>query len=409
MKNIENLKQHPSDSDLRTVETAIIGHGPQGVAVATHLAAWGYDDFLMIAPNAPLSDWKNVTSRQGMTHYRSPFKHYLSLPGDLDISPENNDFQLPEPNAQGGRPSLAYLNGFHDEVVRKSGIQNHHLDGQVVNTNLNSDGTKDLTLEISKGNIAEKIRIQVNNVVLATGRGKPKKPDIQGFEDTRVIHSHEIDVTKRNWQGKNVLIIGSGQSGFGLSYAILERGGMVTLTSRSTPNINPLDFDAGYFGGKEYEEFKKKLLGQRADIIEAINARGRVHPHTHAAASSHENFTIAENTTVGSLISREHGVEVDGLRVFDLVICCTGYKTTFGENPWEEAFASVSEIHAGLPNVDTKTLEFKGVEGVYATGKLASLGHGPAAANFGMADMNAEAIATHLIRRSASTTPQNRF
>ena len=56
---------------------------------------------------------------------------------------------------------------------------------------------------------------------------------------------------------------------------------------------------------------------------------------------------------------------------------------------------SAARIGLGLPYVDVNNLSIEGMEGVYATGRMASLGNGPAASNFGMADVNSAAQSGH--------------
>ena len=77
------------------------------------------------------------------------------------------------------------------------------------------------------------------HVVIATGvSGIPRIPDIPGLENFagRIVHSSEYgDSTE--WQDRNVLVIGSGNSGHDIAQDLFSNGAKVTLVQRSPTSV----------------------------------------------------------------------------------------------------------------------------------------------------------------------------
>jgi cation diffusion facilitator CzcD-associated flavoprotein CzcO len=82
------------------------------------------------------------------------------------------------------------------------------------------------------------------HVVMATGAsGIPSLPDIPSLRDFggRILHSSEYDDGEM-WRGKNVLVIGSGNSGHDIAQDLHSAGAKVTLVQRSSTmvvNVEP--------------------------------------------------------------------------------------------------------------------------------------------------------------------------
>src|SRR5262249_18205927 len=82
------------------------------------------------------------------------------------------------------------------------------------------------------------------NVVVATGYTRapfrPSWPGLESFEGS-VLHSSDYRNGDR-WRGKNVLVVGFGNSGGEIAIDVAERGARPTLSVRSPVNIVPRDF-----------------------------------------------------------------------------------------------------------------------------------------------------------------------
>src|SRR5262249_56222017 len=82
------------------------------------------------------------------------------------------------------------------------------------------------------------------HVVMATGvSGIPNLPDIPTLRSFggKILHSSQYDDAKE-WKGKNVLVIGTGNSGHDIAQDLYSSGAQVTLVQRNSTmivNIEP--------------------------------------------------------------------------------------------------------------------------------------------------------------------------
>ncbi len=86
--------------------------------------------------------------------------------------------------------------------------------------------------------------VRPRHIVMATGvSGIPKWPDIPSLTNFkgRVVHSHEYD-DPTEWSGRNVMVIGTGNSGHDIAQDLHSNGARVTLVQRNPTlivNIEP--------------------------------------------------------------------------------------------------------------------------------------------------------------------------
>ncbi len=86
--------------------------------------------------------------------------------------------------------------------------------------------------------------VRPRHIVMATGvSGLPKRPEIPSLKNFkgRIVHSHEYD-DPTEWNGRNVLVIGTGNSGHDIAQDLHSNGAKVTLVQRSPTlivNIEP--------------------------------------------------------------------------------------------------------------------------------------------------------------------------
>jgi putative flavoprotein involved in K+ transport len=86
--------------------------------------------------------------------------------------------------------------------------------------------------------------VRPRHIVMATGvSGIPKRPDIPSLKNFRgrVVHSHEYD-DPTAWSQRNVMVIGTGNSGHDIAQDLHSNGARVTLVQRSPTlivNIEP--------------------------------------------------------------------------------------------------------------------------------------------------------------------------
>ncbi len=86
--------------------------------------------------------------------------------------------------------------------------------------------------------------VRPRHIVMATGvSGMPKRPEIPSLKNFkgRIVHSHEYD-DPTEWNGRNVMVIGTGNSGHDIAQDLYSNGARVTLVQRSPTlivNIEP--------------------------------------------------------------------------------------------------------------------------------------------------------------------------
>ncbi|WP_327177348.1 SidA/IucD/PvdA family monooxygenase [Streptomyces sp. NBC_01335] len=191
------------------------------------------------------------------------------------------------------------------------------------------------------------------NLVLGSG-AEPRLPDFaKPFEGERVVHSSNLTVTRPEWKGRRVLVVGSGQSGAEVvNHLISDENNLpasLTWTS-SRIGFQPLDdspFTNEWFSSTYVGYFNGLPAARRAEIIrEQQDAGGdgitdellgsvyrRLYHLDHVLRSELRHQLLASRRAVGL---EQHGSEivvdlhdvnrgdVERLPV-DLVIFCTGY------------------------------------------------------------------------------------
>ncbi len=378
--------------DRYHTRTTIIGNGLQGMAVAVNLAAQGDTDFKMVGPGRPLSGWKSVTSRQGMTTLRSRAPQFVSDPVDRQWTPKDfaaqRGMRYDDHVAEGDRLSTALMDAFHSNLLDRAGLKDELVDGLCTNLEVGMGGNFESVIQPKRG---EPYVLSSEHVVLAPGIGKPRIPTIPGINTQGVLHSHYRDV-RDDWRRKHALILGAGQTSWTLAEGILSHGGQVTMTTRSTPTIHRLDFDPAYFNGRLLDEFKIKPLDERIDEVREALSKGRVHPHTYDKVVSHPHFRLKEYIDVPAFKRWGFYVEAEGIGRFDEVLLGTGYKFDVNDLSFASGIFSHVYTHYGFPEVSTHSLEVESVPGLFMVGRGGALGHGPAVGNYGMGDLNAYVV-----------------
>jgi putative flavoprotein involved in K+ transport len=193
---------------------AIVGAGPTGLAVAAVLKAQGVEAVLVERDDAIGESWRRRYARLQLHTVR-----WLSgLPG-LAI----------ERSAGKWVPKDAYADYLvryarHHEIEPRLGVEVQRVD--------RTDGG--WTLQTSAGDVA------AQSVVVASGySARPFLPDWHGAETMgqRLVHSSEyVDGTP--YRGRDVLVVGSGNSGAEIAVDLVESGASnVRLSVRTPPNI----------------------------------------------------------------------------------------------------------------------------------------------------------------------------
>ena len=197
-------------SDFRAV---VVGAGPAGISAALSLQDHGIQPLLIDRAGKVAVSWRNRYDRLRLNTGRQ-FSH---LPG------------RPYPKGTPLYPTRDDVVDHLERYVHEDGGIEMQLDTDVVRIDRRSDGWRLVT---SSGDI------DADQVVIATGhQHTPVIPGWKGHFSGELLHSSEY----RNpapYQGKKVLVAGSGSSGMEIAHD-LATGGAATvwLSVRTPPNI----------------------------------------------------------------------------------------------------------------------------------------------------------------------------
>jgi putative flavoprotein involved in K+ transport len=192
----------------------VVGAGPGGLAVAAALGAAGVSATILERSTTVGSSWRGHYDRLHLHTTR-----WLSgLPG------------MPIPRSAGGWVSrddfVAYLEAYalHHVLAVRTGVEAQRID--------RVDGA--WRVETSQGPVGS------SHVVVATGYNRvplqPDWPGREGFEGV-LLHSSRYR-TGAEYQGKDVLVVGAGNSGAEIAVDLVEQGASrVRLSIRRPPNV----------------------------------------------------------------------------------------------------------------------------------------------------------------------------
>jgi hypothetical protein len=195
-------------------DIAVIGAGPAGVSVALSLRDRGLRPLLIDRADQVGSSWRSRYDRLKLNTGR-PFSHLPNrrYPKGTAMFPTRDDV-------------VAHL----DRHAREAGIE-LRLGTEVTRIDRQGTGWR---LETSTGDIAAR------QVVVAVGNQHtariPDWPGADGFAGA-MLHSSAYR-NPHPYQGKNVLVVGSGSSGMEIAHDLATGGaGNVWLAVRTPPNI----------------------------------------------------------------------------------------------------------------------------------------------------------------------------
>jgi len=203
------------------IETAIVGAGPYGLSLAAHLGGRGLP-FAIIGK--PMESWRSFMPA-GMILKSEPMASSL-----WDPAGEHSLEQFPRASGRPYQPSgnplalsdfLAYADWFQKRAVPD--IRQTYV------TKLRQDGDGGFAMELADGGL-----VKSRKVVLATGHAPFRKTPETLARLPAELASHSLDVTDpQQFAGREVVIVGLGQSALETAALLFEAGAHVRVLGRA--------------------------------------------------------------------------------------------------------------------------------------------------------------------------------
>lgn len=330
----EQVAQSAPVAGVASAPVCIIGAGSSGVAAAKALKQKGVD-FECFEKGSNIGGMWRYENDNGMS------SAYRSL--HIDTSQKNlgyHDFPIPEdmPDFLSHWQVVQYLEAY----AERFGVREHiRFRTEVTDV---SPATQGWNVTLSNG---EQRRYRA--VLVANGHlWDPRWPSFPGHLDGLVMHSHDYR-TADPFEGKNVLIVGIGNSAVDIAVDLCRRAKSVCISTRRSAWIMPkyiMGIPTDRWGAFLSRKLKlptrvtRSLIQRLMFLAVGDQSRYGVPKPKHAMWQEHATLSQELLAYVGhgwihvkpnvQALQADKILFVDGSSLpFDAVIYATGYKTTF--------------------------------------------------------------------------------
>ncbi|MEX3636418.1 SidA/IucD/PvdA family monooxygenase [Paraburkholderia sp. BR14320] len=403
---------------MATTDTAIIGAGPYGLSLAAHLDAAGVPHQVL---GTPMEGWRNfappgmlMRSDGWSTSLYAPqrgyaLQDYCALRG-IRYQPIGMHLTRETFIDYG----LWFQQQLVDDLKQVDVVDMRRVDGM-------------FRLALSDGT-----SIVARRVVLALGlKGFEKTPPVlQGLP--REFVSHSCEYGNLDWvRGKDIVIVGGGQSALGLAALMNENGGRIRVLAREpvvTWNNKPQNNRSLISrlirpDGRIGPGWRAHIIAEWPFVFRAFGAQRRKQVVNSTWGPSgawwlRDRVVDQVDVTVGSQIRH---AAIDGNRIVlqvsmkdqqsqleaDHVIAATGFKTDLSRHAFlsTEIVQSMS-LQDGVPEL-TRHFE-TGVRGLYVIGPASAYSFGPVMRFIYGAKYAAPQVARHILKRYRHDSPAPR-
>ena len=316
----------------------VIGAGPSGIAAAKNCLESGLDVVVFEKNDKVGGNWVFNAKTGHSSVYENT--HIISS----KTWSVYEDFPMPDDYPD--YPSHAQLQAYFESYARHFGVYDRIRFGTAVkHVTRDAAGTWQVAFVDETGNE----RTETFDVLMVANghHWDPKHPEYPGEFTGRYLHSHDFKSVDETWRGKNVLVIGGGNSACDVAVEAARVAGKVCLSMRS-----PQWFIPKFIFGKPADVFaartpawvprkvKQQVLGCLLSALQGSYADYGLPVNTQPVLSHHPtlNSDVLDYIRHGRILPRPaiaalHGAEVefvDGRReAFDIVCACTGFWTTF--------------------------------------------------------------------------------
>jgi|GEM_PF-2883634 len=361
---------------MHLYETVVIGAGPYGLALSSELRR-AFVDHVVIG--LPMESWRAMPTGMQLRSLveDSNFSHRPELSFGAWLREQEREHQLkyriPSPDDQSWTTlSREQLLLYSDWFIKQTGVKVIH----------------DLVQHLSGEDRGFQIRLRSGRllasrtVVVSVGMHSfSVLPDeLMNIPEGFVKHTSELE-NFDDWRGKNILVIGGGQSAYEWAALAAERGVKVQMIQRSKPRgFGTVDFVA-LRDTQTRTELTPAWFRQLDEAAQIVNVqRPRRSKNDAWLLPRLRNAGVQGISDVGELTSaelRDGRVTIhlqDGREITaDAVLCGTGYRVemsrlTFIDNALRdnvEILGQPSELR-GFPILDTSLQS--SVKGLYFTG-----------------------------------------
>jgi len=206
--------------DDRDPTVLVVGGGQAGLSIAARLNQLGVDTLIIDKHQRIGDNWRKryhaLTLHNQLTVNHLPYLQY----------PPNWPVYIP-------KDKLANWFECYVEALELNFWCGHELTEAIYDE---SEQCWQATVTLTDGNTRQ---LRPRHIVMATGvSGIPNKPDLPGlnkFSGT-VVHSGEYQ-DGEHWQGKNAIVVGTGNSGHDVAQDLASSGAEVTMIQRSNTLI----------------------------------------------------------------------------------------------------------------------------------------------------------------------------
>ena len=201
----------------------VIGAGPSGIAAGKNCAQAGLD-FVVLEKNDKVGGNWVFNSKTGHSSvYENT--HIISS----KTWSEYEDFPMPEDYPD--YPNHKQLQAYFESYAKHFGVYDRtRFNTSVTSAVKNAAGGWDITSVDEQGREATEA---FDVLMVANGHHwNPKFPEYQGKFEGKYMHSHDFKGVNEDWRGKNVLIIGAGNSGCDVAVKLARIAGKVCISMR---------------------------------------------------------------------------------------------------------------------------------------------------------------------------------
>ncbi|MES2759892.1 MAG: NAD(P)-binding domain-containing protein [Pseudomonadota bacterium] len=320
-----------------TRRVCVIGAGPSGIAAGKNCIEMGIDVVIFEKNNKVGGNWVFNSTTGHSSVYENT--HIISS----KAWSEYEDFPMPDDYPD--YPSHRQLQSYFESYSKYFGVH-HMIRFNHIVTHVTRRAAGDWNVEYldSAGQACSEV-FQV--LMVSNGHHwNPKFPEFKGEFSGALMHSHDFKGVTEAWRGKNVLVIGAGNSACDVAVESARIAEKVCISMRS-----PQWFFPKFMFGKPSD-----VMGARARWLPRRLRQFATRKALHLLQGSYRNYGLPLNVhpplshhpTINSdlLDFIRHGrvkprpgiARLDGAMVeftdgsreaFDIICACTGFWTTF--------------------------------------------------------------------------------